>query len=420
MAMAVFALLMLARRDGGSVSARSSPHRRDASGLRAAVRVSFADPSRDGGTVDSAEYLDRFVLSFGKDGGGSEYHRLVVDAHAPLLVDRILPLLADPELPSELRIQLIEILGTERFAGDPRVNSTLVGLLVPETPLDIAQSVLQALAQVGDASAVDPLERYAAVVPWSSLPYEIYDTIAELAGSQRNSVLRRIFPGARDDVSRTLILDRIDRSDPEGALSIFSEAWNADAPVRAAAALRLGNYRTDGFKRFVEDKLAVETDAVVRKNLERAREMQGKIPDYDAMQAAGPPDADPQVDHPKAWASERENMGIQWVELTYRSPLRASRLRIFEVNSAGAVVEVQTTDEHGQRRSIWQGSDPTARPGVFELKIPTTAYRVRKVRVILDTSRRPGWNEIDAVEVVGPEGRAWASSAVASSSYGAD
>jgi hypothetical protein len=343
-----------------------------------------------------------------------------VDAHAPLLVDRILPLLANPDLPSELRIQLIEILGTERFAGDVRVNSALVGLLVPETPLDLAQSVLHALTRIGDPSAVPALERYAAVVPWSSLPYEIYDTIAELAGSQRNTVLRRIFPEARDDVSRTLILDRVDRSDPEGALSIFAEAWNADTPVRAAAALRLGNYRTDGFKRFAEDKLAVETDAQVRKNLERARKMQGTIPDYDAMQAAGAPDADPQVDDPKAWASERENMGLQWVELTYRNPLRAAQLRIFEVNSAGAVVEVQTTDDRGQWRTLWQGSDPTSRPGVFDVKIPTTAYRVRKVRLILDTSRRPGWNEIDAVEIVGPDGRAWASSAIASSSYGAD
>jgi hypothetical protein len=36
---------------------------------------------------------------------------------------------------------------------------------------------------------------------------------------------------------------------------------------------------------------------------------------------------------------------------------------------------------------------------------------------VLDTSR-PGWNEIDAVELVGPDGRAWAVRAVASSNYG--
>jgi len=40
------------------------------------------------------------------------------------------------------------------------------------------------------------------------------------------------------------------------------------------------------------------------------------------------------------------------------------------------------------------------------------------VRVVLDTHRVNGWNEIDSVELVGPDGRAWATSATASSIYG--
>jgi hypothetical protein len=47
-----------------------------------------------------------------------------------------------------------------------------------------------------------------------------------------------------------------------------------------------------------------------------------------------------------------------------------------------------------------------------------TPYRVRVLRLTLDTDLRPGWSEIDAVELIGPDGRAWASSATASSSYG--
>jgi len=40
------------------------------------------------------------------------------------------------------------------------------------------------------------------------------------------------------------------------------------------------------------------------------------------------------------------------------------------------------------------------------------------IKVYLDTKRRHGWNEIDAVELVGrDETRQWASSAKASSSY---
>ena len=55
---------------------------------------------------------------------------------------------------------------------------------------------------------------------------------------------------------------------------------------------------------------------------------------------------------------------------------------------------------------------------MFEVSFATTSFRVSALRITLDTSRRPGWSEIDAVELVGPAGRAWASSAGASSSYG--
>jgi hypothetical protein len=111
-------------------------------------------------------------------------------------------------------------------------------------------------------------------------------------------------------------------------------------------------------------------------------------------------------------------MGIQWIELGYAQPMRAHAVRIFEVNSAGAVVRVETVDEAGTRRTVWQGDDPTQAAGTFEVTFPATGYRVAKVRVVLDTDRRPGWNEIDAVELVGPDGRAFAATAAASSIYG--
>jgi hypothetical protein len=443
----VFALLLSAQRDDEGVPARSGARERvskpepdprvgdnarrlrdlqadverlqtELATLREAVRASFTLPTTGADAKGPATFLDRYVLSFADGGRGSEYFRLAVDAHAPLLVDHLARLIADPTQSQDLRVQLIGILGTERFQGDGRVVDALLGLLHAKSALEIAKPALEALAATADATAVPALERYAGEVPWSNLPFEIYDTIAAIAGAERNAALRRLLNRARDDVSRTLVLDRIDRADPEGAFLLFTDAWTLDPAVRAAAAARLGDFRTDEFKRFVEEKLSVETDPEVRKTLERARARQGEIPDFDAMQAAGAPDAEPNVDDPKAWASGRADMGLQWIELSYRTPLRAQHLRIFEVNSAGAVIEVQTVDSNGNRRTVWRGTDPTVRPGIFDLRIDPTPYRVARVRLILDTSRRPGWNEIDAVEVVGPDGRAWAASAVASSSYG--
>ena len=246
----------------------------------------------------------------------------------------------------------------------------------------------------------------------------MFSTIAELAADERNAVLRRLVPRAKDDTALGDVLDRIDRADSEGALLLFDETWKHGKSSRLAAAERLGNFRTDEFKRFVEDRLAVETDPDVRLRLEEAKTEQSTVPAFDAMQAAGPPDADPNVDDPKAWASKSGDMGVQWIELTYHPPLSASRARIFEVNSAGAVIEIQAIDSQGRKRTAWLGNDPLRKPGVFDVALDAGGSKVAKLRVILDTSRRPGWNEIDAVELIGAGGRAWASSAVASSTYG--
>ncbi|MHC4550300.1 MAG: hypothetical protein ACYTEZ_16135 [Planctomycetota bacterium] len=141
------------------------------------------------------------------------------------------------------------------------------------------------------------------------------------------------------------------------------------------------------------------------------------VPSWHPWKATGKADAAAHQDHPNAWASKEGNMGLQWLELGYRQPRRVHTIRIFEVNRAGAVVRIEAVDEAGVRRTVWKGDDPTRTPGVFEVTIRPTAYRVRLVRLILDTNRASGWNEIDAVEIVGPNGRAWAASATASSTY---
>ena len=59
----------------------------------------------------------------------------------------------------------------------------------------------------------------------------------------------------------------------------------------------------------------------------------------------------------------------------------------------------------------------------FEMKVIGSnpigeEVRASRIKVYLDTTRQRGWNEIDAVELVGKDGtRQWASRASASSSY---
>ena len=75
-------------------------------------------------------------------------------------------------------------------------------------------------------------------------------------------------------------------------------------------------------------------------------------------------------------------------------------------------------DESGGKHTVWEGTDPLTHPDVLSIPFPLTAYRVRAVRLEIETGRRRGWDEIDAVQLVGPDGALWASGASASSSYG--
>ena len=56
-------------------------------------------------------------------------------------------------------------------------------------------------------------------------------------------------------------------------------------------------------------------------------------------------------------------------------------------------------------------------PRWFEPHITIPEYRTSTIRIVLDTNRVAGWNEIDAVELLGDRSRQWAVKARASSSY---
>jgi hypothetical protein len=148
---------------------------------------------------------------------------------------------------------------------------------------------------------------------------------------------------------------------------------------------------------------------------EQAHDAQGP---WSAFQAAGPPHAQFGVDQKTAWATMAENAGKEWLELDYEPPLIAHRIRIRETYNPGAVVELILKGEGGVEIVRIPVVD-TARTAPEWLDVPfdATGVPVRSVRVILDTSRVTGWNEIDAVELVGPKRRAWAEAARASSFY---
>lgn len=122
---------------------------------------------------------------------------------------------------------------------------------------------------------------------------------------------------------------------------------------------------------------------------------------WSANQAAGPPNVEHYADDGKAWAPKTQDSGIEWLDLKYAKPVHATELRVRESCGSGAVIKVELFDEQGGAHTVWAGSDPTTDLNYLIVKFPKAAFATARVKVTLATNIVPGWNEIDAVQLVG-------------------
>lgn len=121
-----------------------------------------------------------------------------------------------------------------------------------------------------------------------------------------------------------------------------------------------------------------------------------------ANQAAGKPDTFQAGDIPTAWASATSDGGEEWLELTYAQPVRPTRVRVHETYNPGAVVRIEAKDGAGKWHILWKGEDSTKEaPGWLDVAFEAPAFATREIRVTIDAAKVPGWNEIDAVELIG-------------------
>jgi hypothetical protein len=391
----------------------------------AARRPSLREPSAPAALApvpvapdDPLAYLQRYVKSFEGGGEGAEFFRLAVVAWAPELVDAIGALVLDSTAVPHLRAQLITVLGDRRLASDERVTSVLVRLLASRPDRRLLQAALPVLSERTDPRTALALES----ALWSvdpGLRTLLLKMIARGAGDRTNAALLRLLTTAPDDEARALVVAALHPDDWTNALAILEQASLDEAvEVRLAGAEALSAFGTREALTFADAWRLRERDERVLAALTRARNDGQKVPSWAPMRAAGPPDAKADHDDPNAWASASPEMGLQWLELTYDPPLVASGARVHEVNVAGCLERVEARDTSGATHVLWTGPDPLERPGVLELSFPATPAPVRSLRLVLDTDRCPGWCEIDAVELIGPGRRAWASAATASSYFG--
>jgi hypothetical protein len=148
----------------------------------------------------------------------------------------------------------------------------------------------------------------------------------------------------------------------------------------------------------------------------------GPVARWGPEQAVGKPDTAAAGDVPTAWASATPDGQREWLDLTYaEADTEAVGVLVYETYNPGAVDGVVATVGGGEQVEVWAGKDPTD-PGkpmgvsVLHFKTPVKTTRVR---VSLDSPRVAGWNEIDAVGLLGADGTVrWATAVTASSTYG--
>jgi hypothetical protein len=123
-------------------------------------------------------------------------------------------------------------------------------------------------------------------------------------------------------------------------------------------------------------------------------------------------------DIPTAWASRRPDGGEEWLHVNYDQPVDIAEVRVRETYNPGAIAKITAFLPNGQEVTIWEGTEPITEAPIDTAFAPSTRVQANSVKIYMDTRRVPGWNEIDAVELIGRDGtRQWATSATASSTY---
>jgi peroxiredoxin len=137
-------------------------------------------------------------------------------------------------------------------------------------------------------------------------------------------------------------------------------------------------------------------------------------------QATGAPDTQGYGDLPTAWATQNPDGGPEWLELSYEQAKPIQKIRVHCTFNPGALVKITTFQPDGQEVTFWEGEqNPKDETDLFEVSAKGEPVTSQRIKLYLNTQRKSGWNEVDAVELVSGDGASqWAKEAKASSFYG--
>jgi hypothetical protein len=174
---------------------------------------------------------------------------------------------------------------------------------------------------------------------------------------------------------------------------------DADKSAEASAKMSAAEWamKQDEIKKDPNGEWAIQATASSTYN-----DAQGTA-SYSANQATGVPNVDNYGDNGAAWAPKTEDGGIEWLDLKYPKPVHATEVRVRESCGSGSVIKVEIFDEQGAAHAVWQGNDSTKELNYLMVQFPKTTFKTDHVKITLATNVIPGWNEIDAVQLVGTD-----------------
>ncbi|MGI6037567.1 MAG: hypothetical protein ACOYD6_04995, partial [Limnochordia bacterium] len=118
----------------------------------------------------------------------------------------------------------------------------------------------------------------------------------------------------------------------------------------------------------------------------------------------GKPDVYPKYgDYDQAWTASTANGGKEWVELFYDEAVYVKRIEVYETYNPGAIVKVEIIDQTGRSHVVWEdrAQAAPAESRIFAIDNIKVEMPARRVRLELQTDQVPGFNEIDAVCLIG-------------------
>ncbi len=125
--------------------------------------------------------------------------------------------------------------------------------------------------------------------------------------------------------------------------------------------------------------------------------------DYSAVQAAGPPNTLTCGDARTAWASLNPT-GPATLTLLYAQLVIPTQITVYQSFNPGYIRYVNVRDAAGKIHTVYSANAAPGGPcpGILTIDIPNADYGANTVLLLLDqTGSAGGWNEIDAVQLVG-------------------